>query len=551
VVLGTIGFQQVAGPEESIWDSIYRAIQLFGFGGGVAPPVPLTLQIARFLGPALVGYAAIRGIIALFREQAQLLAFRRLHNHIVVTGLGEIGFRLASMLQEAGAHVVAIERDPANPAITSCHERGIGVLAGDATDPDLLDKVRVAKSRYLMVTCGRDPINIDVAAAARGLAVRRVGGVLNAFVQLDDRALWQSMRAEALQTRAGKRFRLEFFNVAETAARVMLERYPPFAATRAAQGPPRILVVADEWMAESLTLHLVRLWQNAERSSSGPLSLVLGGPLADHHRSTLLRRYSRLPALCDLEAVPEEFDSPDLAAEVARDVTAVYVALADEARGLATALALRAHLADPVEIVLAANDAHGGVANAFPEREQGEAPIHLFGTLSEVLAPRLLFRGVNEALARARHEDYVRRETELGVTPGEGSLVPWKDLPPALKESNRRFAGGIWKKLRAGGCVVVPAPLGGRNEHGFAFSAEEVDALAPGEHERWMDDLIYDGWRLTSGPKDPGRKLHPKLKDWEELEEADRERDRDAIRAIPRLLNRVGYEVYRVRTPRS
>ena len=44
-----------------------------------------------------------------------------------------------------------------------------------------------------------------------------------------------------------------------------------------------------------------------------------------------------------------------------------------------------------------------------------------------------------------------------------------------------------------------------------------------------------------SGVKDPERKTHPLLVTWEELDEPEREKDRDAIRAIPRMLARVGY----------
>ena len=72
-----------------------QALTLFGLGGVVSGRVPTELQIARILGPIITGYAAIQGLLALSREQAQLIWFRLfLRRHVIVAGLGSIGFRL-------------------------------------------------------------------------------------------------------------------------------------------------------------------------------------------------------------------------------------------------------------------------------------------------------------------------------------------------------------------------------------------------------------------------------------------------------------------------
>jgi voltage-gated potassium channel Kch len=87
------------------------------------------------------------------------------------------GFRFATALNEEGFKVVAIEPDQHNPAIQGCRERGIGVMKGDATDPSILRAARVDRADRLVVTCGDDGRNIDVATAARrryrGTAPRR------------------------------------------------------------------------------------------------------------------------------------------------------------------------------------------------------------------------------------------------------------------------------------------------------------------------------------------------------------------------------------------
>ncbi len=118
------------------------------------------------------------------------------------------------------------------------------------------------------------------------------------------------------------------------------------------------------------------------------------------------------------------------------------------------------------------------------------------------------------------------------------------DLDESLRESNRLFADSIGAKLEAARCVVVPSPLADPNEPPFVFSDDEVEELARAEHDRWCSDLRRQGWRW--GPaKDATRRLHPNLVPWSELSEDDRDKDREPIRALPRMLARVGFAIER------
>ena len=119
------------------WESLFKSFQLYGFAGGeFDSDDSRALNVARVLGPLIVGVAAIRGLLVLSREQLRLIGFRLFrHGHIVIVGLGDVGFTLAAEPQRAGRRVIAIDRDAAKPSIAGCKERGISVLVGDATDP--------------------------------------------------------------------------------------------------------------------------------------------------------------------------------------------------------------------------------------------------------------------------------------------------------------------------------------------------------------------------------------------------------------------------------
>lgn len=156
-------------------------------------------------------------------------------------------------------------------------------------------------------------------------------------------------------------------------------------------------------------------------------------------------------------------------------------------------------------------------------------------------------RGTIEVLARAMHENYVREQQTRGNgLASNPSLVPWDEADENLKASNRRFAEGIGEKLEAAGCALRPAAAGKSAVPSFRFSDREVEELARIEHDRWMSDLLRDGWRWGA-IKDPAKKAHPLLVPWSELSEDDRDKDRDAVRNLPSMLGRAGFEIERVR----
>jgi hypothetical protein len=160
----------------------------------------------------------------------------------------------------------------------------------------------------------------------------------------------------------------------------------------------------------------------------------------------------------------------------------------------------------------------------------------------EWLRPSEFFgRSWVEIMAEARHEDYCANELARGTTRAANpSLVPWRDLPESLRESNRAFARAVGGILEQVGARL--APLRGPSV-GMSIPEDKLEHLSMNEHDRWMQDLLDDGWTYSSTPKDPHLKTHPLLVAWEQLDEPEREKDRDAIRAIPRMLARVGYSL--------
>ena len=474
-VLGYWGFTQLDDDHAAS----YRALQLFTLDAGdiVEEPVPWQLQIARYLAPIVALSAAITALLAVFGEQIQLLRVRFLtRNHTVVAGLGAKGSRLAFNLHDAGSKVVVVELDRANGLIEGCRERGIPVVRGDARDPSILRKARTARARNAVVLCGDDSRNLDVVPAL---------GTPTVFVHIDSLDLRRTLAAEALGApRSG--VTVEPFNVYDTAAAALLERFP---------AGPTLLLAGLAGVGESLILRAANRWHTAEPPPAVALRVIVLDHGAEAQIERLKGRFPQLTRACSLRALDDDPASSrvDLVEE---GFDATYVSLESQTDGLEAALALhdrRETQGSPVVLVLESEDA--GVASILSEQLGSPEGLHTFGVLDRALTPELLFRGTNELLARARHDDYLR-----GPGVAAEAAVPWDELNEDYKRSNRHFAADIGHKLAAVGCALRPSPLASFDEL-VVFSDEEVELLGRMEHDRWSEERTLTGWSPTDGPR--------------------------------------------------
>lgn len=169
--------------------------------------------------------------------------------------------------------------------------------------------------------------------------------------------------------------------------------------------------------------------------------------------------------------------------------------------------------------------------------------IYPFELLDRTCNPKEVLGGIHETIAQGLHEHYVLQQERLGYTPETNpSMVSWEELSEDLKESNRRQADHIGVKLKEVKCDVLL--LTDWDAELFQFTPEEVETLAKMEHERWMKDLLEQGW--TRGPKkDANKKIHPDLVSWDELPEGEKEKNRNFISSLPKILSAVDLQIYR------
>ena len=560
LILGFIGFWKnglATGEERTILDNLYLTLGLLSLNTGAVPGlVSWELQIARFLVPAVTAYTAVLAFTTIFIQQTDRIRLWFVRDHIIVCGLGRKGFRLANQFLEQGNPVVVIEVNDGNDWIENIRSSGVIVIQGDATDPELLEKVNLNRARCLISVLGDDGKNAEVAVQAEKLSCKRKEDTLTCIIHIFDSRLWGLLREKELHTNHNPHFRLELFNIFDRGARLMLQNNPPWKADPTNR-QPHVLVVGLGKMGQRLVVEAARGWRMHNTDPAGKIHISAVDLDAEQKIEFLRVHYPRLDDVCELKTINMDILSGDferLGSLFINNDTCfldlVYVCLDDESFSLQTGLRLNHQLRTyPIPIVLRMAES-GGLALLLgedPGTQTSFGNLRIFDLFDQTCTAELLEKGTHEVLARNLHTVYLKGIQLSGkdLQPN-AALVPWNDLPEYLKENNRQQADRIPIMLETAGYRI--APLRDWEAIHFQFSegepgeTNEVALMAPVEHELWCREHQEDGWRLGT-ERDPQKKIHSNLVPWENLPPSEQEKNKKYIRGLPKLLARAGFQI--------
>ncbi len=423
-------------------------------------------------GPAVTGYTAFRGIFALYSERLDRIRVQVSRRHVVVAGATAAGTAVARTLVRSGRRVVLVDPSLTVERVASLRSVGVLTVTGDPARPEVLHLARAHRAKEVVALTDDDARNVDVTLRARQLA-ERDGQPIRTLGSVSRSDICELLRIEALGSSGAAT--TDFFDAAELTAR---------AVTRAlaAHGSDGDLVVrTPAATAIALTARLRRTGFTGR--------VILEGPDAAATAAELERRLGADEQRVVATASPGVHGARR--AVVAGSGSAALADALDLARRLPIDGVVVAVLPDP-----------GHLAPLATGSATGRAPIEVVDALAWWRDPDLVLLGAVEVIARATHQGYQdMRRADGTFDATDPSLVPWEQLSPTLRESNRDQARHAWVKLAAVGCALAPAGL---RDEPFAFSADEVELLARMEHDRWVAERRANGWR--PGPRDTQRK---------------------------------------------
>lgn len=92
-----------------------------------------------------------------------------LQDHIILIGLGHLGYRVALKLHEMGEVLAVIEFKTDADTVNAIKRMGVPVIHDDATRPSILESANIRKARAIIMASQNDAMNLQIALKARKL----------------------------------------------------------------------------------------------------------------------------------------------------------------------------------------------------------------------------------------------------------------------------------------------------------------------------------------------------------------------------------------------
>jgi Trk K+ transport system NAD-binding subunit len=132
------------------------------------------LYAVLFMFAAALGLAMTFGLVADVLVGAQIqealgVPRGRMRNHVVVLGLGNLGYRTTLHLVAAGVEVAACDSRTGGRFVAIARRLGVPVLIADANYVDSLRALSVDRARAVVAATSDDLANLEAALAAREL----------------------------------------------------------------------------------------------------------------------------------------------------------------------------------------------------------------------------------------------------------------------------------------------------------------------------------------------------------------------------------------------
>lgn len=166
------------GQRLAFSEALYAVFTLIFFQTTIPYPRSGLLQVFFFVVPILglgvIAEGVIRFGVMLFNKQVrkgewQVAVASTFRNHIVVCGLGRVGYRVAEQLLRFGEEVVGIDRREESRFVERVREMGVPVIIADAQEREALVKAGVPRARAIIPCTQDDLTNLAIALDAREL----------------------------------------------------------------------------------------------------------------------------------------------------------------------------------------------------------------------------------------------------------------------------------------------------------------------------------------------------------------------------------------------
>jgi Trk K+ transport system NAD-binding subunit len=184
LALGTVAFRFLStehiagqGQDRLSWPESFYAIYSLIFMEHVHDfPRHWLLRVFYFVVPPLGLIVILDGVVTFAlritqrdenSEEWMAAMAQTLENHVVLVGLGKVGFRVLQELLKLGENVVVLEKNADCENLAYARHHGVPTFIGTGREAGILDSLNVAKAKSAILATTDDLANLEIAMDAR------------------------------------------------------------------------------------------------------------------------------------------------------------------------------------------------------------------------------------------------------------------------------------------------------------------------------------------------------------------------------------------------
>lgn len=546
-ILGFIGFYiffSESGKPFTFSDIAYLSLQLFTFNSGIVDGhIPFILDIARFMAPLTLVYAAIIAFMWFINRQYKKIKLAWYKNHTIFLGMGKFGMQLLKDLQKPGEKIVVVTKEEMAPAEKTNHTKTI-YIAENANDKKVLNQLRLEHAKLVMCMSDDDNENISTGFFAGDYSnATKQKSKAKIFVQVSPFLIEQLQELDfddkASESHAIFWDNIYFFNVYERAARILIQKYSPDTFTHFDQDSTvqaHIIIAGFNTMGQALLLQAGKLCHFANRNNLKATIIHTNSEEVESFTDT----FPGIKEVVDLDFIEQkninERNSEKLIGNT--DIHMIFICADDDLVAL-DAFNKLSILIPKTNLVIC----HEKTDNFLNRIKRSN--VHHFYINDETLIISSIVKDDIDKQAIIIHGSYMLREEDNDDDKVKElkklTHQKWEKLTEQTKNQNRNQADHIMIKLRIAGCFVSTL-IDNEELYNFISDDKMVELLAEVEHRRWNADQLINGWIYGKERKND-LKIHNSIISYEKLTDKVKQYDRDAILNIPLILAAVGLKV--------
>ncbi len=586
ILLGWTGFNEhynLEGVERGVSSILYDIFRLFFLEHDFEQdPIPLALNIARFLAPLLLATALLDVFYSFLKSKLDSIIIRWFYkDHVVFCGLGSKNYRRAKIFSDNKEKVVIIESKKDNSHLNDfTKKKNVKIIIGKANSDKNLQKANIVKAGKAFIACGNDLENLKIAKNIQGIfdsrkdqinAIRRKNQDRSMHLTINITEFENEYLFKKLEDKKGDLLDISSFNAYTRFAALLVDLYSPDKYQLSfgrGDCPTHVLIWGDSKLALSVLIEAAHLYHFPELKK---LRITLICSNQDQMSDQIKIRYPDIERLIDLTVLNKTALFNGGIEKLARDISVGFVCEESSAAGFIVAKRLRQlffnayletdHLSKKLReteknqllghppIVIADSNPED-FSEIFHNQEDylKRLKIAKHNMFKEVFSKNMMVNGteLTDCIAKQIHNLY------LGLNAAELNKA-WELLTDAGKDQNRWAARHLFIKLRFLGLELKEGKPG--EEH-FEFNEVTYDqrkTMAIMEHRRWVAEKYLTGF--TKGQPMGDKAFYKELKqylnwhqdivDWDQLDRSRQDIDK-ALSDIGIIAGRLGMKLERI-----